>query len=148
LQKIARIAGIASIAKITRTEKIASIARMARIAKLQKLQELQSYKNCKNCKNYNNCKKIELNCRADMREDISFEHILLYLELDSFDDNFTDASNESGLRLPSGQPFEFGVSADEESVVGVRRRDAGNTDSGLGENVVHRQGDDVLSFHR
>ena len=83
-----------------------------------------------------------------MREDVSFEHLFVDLQFDAFDDDLSDAAEESGVRLASRQTFEFWMASDEEAVVRVRRRDARNADARLGKDVVDGQGDDVLRFDR
>ena len=81
-----------------------------------------------------------------MRENVSFEHLLIDLQFDSLHDNLPYAADEAVVRLPPGQPLDLRVSADEESVVRVRRRDAGNSDARLSEDVVYGERDHVLGF--
>ncbi len=83
-----------------------------------------------------------------MRADVSPEHVLRDLERLPLDDDVLDAAHERGARQPPGQPVRLLVAADEQAVVRVRGRDAGDTDAGLGKGAVHGESHHVLSLHR
>ena len=61
-----------------------------------------------------------LNCRTDVREYVTLEHLLIDLKFDSLHDDLPDAAHEAVVRLPARQPLDLRVAADEKAVVRIR----------------------------
>jgi hypothetical protein len=81
-----------------------------------------------------------------VREHVSLEHLLIDFKFEPFDDDLSDAADEAVVRLSSSKSFDLGMSADEQSVIRVGRRDSRNADARLSEDVVDGQRDHVLGF--
>ena len=109
--------------------------------------------------------ETNLDCGANVGADVSPEHGLLDVEGLPLDDNVLDAAHKRNavgverlepskvtslvrrvldVKYESSLPARFRMASDEEAVVGVCGRHAGDADAGLGEHVVHGQSHDVL----
>ena len=82
-----------------------------------------------------------------MRHDVSSEHVLRDDERLVLDDDVLDATDELAVGGEAADVLRLGVASDPEGMVGVGRADPRHADAGLGEDVVHGEGDHVLGLH-
>ena len=86
-------------------------------------------------------------CGAHVRHDVAPEHVLRHDERLVLDDDVLDAPDELGVGGEAADVLRLGVATDPERVVGVGGANPGDADAGLGEDLVHGEGDHVLGLH-